>query len=66
MKNKNHTLALVEKFIENGIRTIPIRWEAVEKGYRLLIEERLKRAGYELTKHAKGVRTYTLKEEQKA
>ena len=66
MKTMRYTLEILDKMIEYEIKTIPIRWEKVDKAYRLIVEERLKRAGYEFVKEEKGVRTYTLKEEKTA
>lgn len=60
MKRMNALNDLLDEMIASGIKQITLRWNTVHVAYRWNINEKLKKAGYELTKEENGVRYYDL------
>ena len=60
MKRMHSFTAILDEMIKSGIKRITIRWAMIHTAYHWNINEKLKKAGYELTKEENGVRYYDL------
>lgn len=55
------TYKMVQRFIDLGMETITLKWNEVDPAWKILIQERIISAGYELISYDNNTRIYGIK-----
>ena len=53
-----YTYDMVQRFIDEGLKTITIKWSEVEPAWKILIHERIIKAGYMIVHNTEVIRKY--------